>query len=170
MIVVLQGGIEQLEQIFTKEDIAKAVQKIQSQTASSSSNDIQQNSSTVLGNVTKAMSYGSVIVNETHVDKQVNVSFVESKDGANNTQINANVNINVQFTQQTTVQINNSNVQIGPITIVQEVPKVVPQPIKTVETTPTSPPIVAPIIAPAETPAATSVQIVTPIQSTPITV
>lgn len=53
--------------------------------------------------------------------------MVESKDGGNNTHITANVNVNVQITQQTTVQINNSNVQIGPITIVQEAPKVTPQ-------------------------------------------
>lgn len=80
-----------------------------------------------------------------NVVKHVNVSTVESKDGGNNTHINANVNINVQINQQTTVNINNSNVQIGPITIIQEAPKVVPQEIKTVEpsTTPasTQPPI-----------------------------
>ena len=31
VIVVLQGGIEQLQQVFTKDDVAKAVQKIRSQ-------------------------------------------------------------------------------------------------------------------------------------------
>lgn len=113
MIVVLQGGIEQLEQVFTKEDIARAVQKIRSELYVFD----EPYHSNEMGNTT----------NETHVVKQVNVSVVENKDGGNNTHINANVNINVQITQQTTVQINNSNVQIGPITIVQEAPKVVPQ-------------------------------------------
>lgn len=86
MIVVLQGGTEQLERVFTKEYVDKAVWMYRTMIDDTPKFQNSGVSNTIDGNTTDQI-----------IGIHVNASIVETKDGGNNTNINANVNINGQI-------------------------------------------------------------------------